>query len=136
MCRLAGQPRSTQRYRARGRFDEEQLRGRIVALALDYGAYGYRMLAGLLRGEGLLVNHKRVERIWRQEGLKVPKRQPKRGRLWLNEGSCIRLRPQHPAASARSVPHRVAYHPALPSSVSWVLSFGPETLISSGLFLG
>jgi len=96
VCRLAGQPRSTQRYRARGRFDEEQLRGRIVALALDYGAYGYRMLAGLLRGEGLLVNHKRVERIWRQEGLKVPRRQPKRRRLWSNDGSCVRLRAQRP----------------------------------------
>ena len=41
------------------------------------------------------MNHKRVERIWRQEGLKVPRRQPKRGRLWLNDGSCIRLRPLH-----------------------------------------
>jgi putative transposase len=96
VCRLAGQPRSTQRYRARGHLDEEQLRQRIVALALDYGAYGYRMLAGLLRGEGLLVNHKRVERIWRQEGLKVPRRQPKRRRLWLNDGSCVRLRAQRP----------------------------------------
>ena len=45
--------------------------------------------------EGWEVNHKRVERIWRQEGLKVPRRQPKRGRLWLNDGSCIRLRPLH-----------------------------------------
>jgi putative transposase len=41
------------------------------------------------------VNHKRVERLWRQEGLKVPGRQPKRGRLWLNDGSCIRLRPEY-----------------------------------------
>ena len=41
------------------------------------------------------MNHKRVERIWRQEGLKVPKKQPKRGRLWLNDGSCVRLRPMH-----------------------------------------
>ena len=41
------------------------------------------------------MNHKRVERIWRKEGLKVPKKQPKRGRLWLNDGSCIRLRPEH-----------------------------------------
>ena len=47
----------------------------------------------MLRIEGWGVNHKRVERIWRQEGLKVPERQPKRGRLWLNDGSCIRLRP-------------------------------------------
>jgi transposase InsO family protein len=47
----------------------------------------------MLRAEGWQVNHKRVERIWRQEGLKVPKKQPKRGRLYLNDGSCIRLRP-------------------------------------------
>jgi putative transposase len=49
----------------------------------------------MLRQEGWQVNHKRVERIWRSEGLKVPKKQPKRGRLWLNDGSCIRLRPEH-----------------------------------------
>ena len=49
----------------------------------------------MLRADGWGVNHKRVERIWRQEGLKVPARQPKRGRLWLNDGSCIRLRPEH-----------------------------------------
>jgi transposase InsO family protein len=42
------------------------------------------------------VNDKRVERIWRREGLKVPARQPKRGRLWLTDGSCIRLRAEHP----------------------------------------
>jgi len=48
-----------------------------------------------MRQEGWRVNHKRVERIWRQEGLKVPQKQPKRGRLWLADGSCIRLRPQH-----------------------------------------
>jgi transposase InsO family protein len=52
------------------------------------------MITGLLRNEGWRVNHKRVERIWRQEGLKVPKKQPKRKRLWLNDGSCIRLRPE------------------------------------------
>ena len=49
----------------------------------------------MLRNEGWKVNHKRIERLWRQEGLKVPHRQPKRGRLWLNDGSCIRLRPAH-----------------------------------------
>jgi putative transposase len=66
---------------------------RIVDLASQYGRYGYRRITALLRNEGWRVNHKRVERIWRREGLKVPKRQPKRGRLWLNDGSCIRLRP-------------------------------------------
>ncbi len=67
---------------------------RIIALATRYGRYGYRRITGLLKGEGWRVNHKRVERIWRQEGLKVPQKQPKRGRLWLNDGSCIRLRPE------------------------------------------
>ena len=60
------------------------------------GRYGYRRVTALLRGEGWHVNHKRVERIWRREGLKVPVKQPKRGRLWLNDGSCIRLRPSWP----------------------------------------
>ena len=60
-----------------------------------YGRYGYRRITALLRNEGWRVNHKRVWRIWRQAGLKVPQRQPKRGRLWLNEGSCVRLRPEH-----------------------------------------
>jgi putative transposase len=68
---------------------------RIIALATRYGRYGYRRITALLNQEGWQVNHKRVERIWRREGLKVPKRQPKRGRLWLNDGSCIRLRPEY-----------------------------------------
>jgi len=67
---------------------------RIVTLASQYGRYGYRRITALLKNEGWKVNHKRVERIWRREGLKVPQKQPKRGRLWLNDGSCIRLRPQ------------------------------------------
>jgi transposase InsO family protein len=50
----------------------------------------------MLRNEGWRVNHKRVERIWRREGLKVPKKQPKRSRLWLNDGSCVRLRANYP----------------------------------------
>ena len=68
---------------------------RIVWLACEYGRYGYRRITGLLHWEGWRVDHKRVERIWREEGLKVPKKQPKRRRLWLNDGSCIRLRPTH-----------------------------------------
>ena len=66
----------------------------ITDLATRYGRYGYRRITAMLRREGWLVNHKRVERVWRREGLKVPQKQPKRGRLWLNNGSCIRLRPQ------------------------------------------
>jgi transposase InsO family protein len=68
---------------------------RIVWLACEYGRYGYRRITALLHWEGWRVNHKRVERIWRQEGLKVPAKQPKRRRLWLGDGSCIRLRPTH-----------------------------------------
>jgi len=67
----------------------------ITSLAAKYGRYGYRRITAMLRKDGWRVNHKRVERIWRQEGLKVPQRQPKRGRLWLDDGSCIRLRPEH-----------------------------------------
>jgi transposase InsO family protein len=92
---VVGQVRSTQRYIRRITYDEEPLTARIIELATQYGRYGYRMITGLLRNEGWKVNHKRVERIWRREGLKVPKKQPKRKRLWLNDGSCIRLRPQY-----------------------------------------
>ena len=67
----------------------------IAELAVKYGRYGYRRITALLNQRGWHVNHKRVERIWRREGLKVPQKQPKRGRLWLNDGSCIRLRPLH-----------------------------------------
>ena len=93
-CRVIGQARSTQRRALRAREDEERLTSEIVELASKYGRYGYRTILGLLRMSGWQVNHKRVERIWRLEGLKVPRKQPKRGRLWLNDGSCIRLRPQ------------------------------------------
>ncbi len=94
-CRVLSQPRSTQRAKPHVPDDEPRLVTRMVELAEQYGRYGYRMITGLLHEEGWRVNHKRVERLWRQEGLKVPKKQPKRARLWLNDGSCIRLRPQH-----------------------------------------
>jgi len=94
-CRVLSQARATQRHVPHIASDEGGLRTRIVELATRYGRYGYRRITALLIEEGWRVNHKRVERIWKQEGLKVPKRQPKRGRLWLNDGSCIRLRPQH-----------------------------------------
>ncbi len=80
----------------RGRPDEDALTADIIALASQYGRYGYRRIAALLRDAGWAVNVKRVERIWRREGLKVPHKQPKKGRLWLNDGSCIRLRPERP----------------------------------------
>lgn len=94
---MLGQHRSTQRRIPHGRDDEEKLIADIVELVRQYGRYGYRKIAVLLRSTaGWVVNDKRVERIWRREGLKVPARQPKRGRLWLGDGSCIRLRAERP----------------------------------------
>jgi transposase InsO family protein len=95
-CKVLDHSRSTQRRTLSPPCDEEQLTVDIVALATRYGRYGYRRITVMLRQEeGWQVNHKRVERIWRKEGLKVPQKQPKRKRLWLNDGSCIRLRPEH-----------------------------------------
>jgi putative transposase len=95
-CRVLGQHRSTQRKPPSAPGDEAALTADIVELARRYGRYGYRRVTALLRDAGWAVNRKRVERIWRREGLKVPAKQPKRGRLWLNGGSCVRLRPEHP----------------------------------------
>ena len=95
-CRTLGQHRSTQRKVPRGRADEERLREDIIELARQYGRYGYRIVTGLLNQAGWHVNHKRVERIWKREGLKVPPKQRKKARLWLNDGSCVRLRPERP----------------------------------------
>jgi putative transposase len=94
-CQVLGQPRSTQRRDAHVPDGEPALVRRMVALATEYGRYGYRRVTALLRAEGFAVNHKRVERLWRREGLKVPAKQPKRRRLWLADGSCVRLRPAH-----------------------------------------
>jgi transposase InsO family protein len=95
-CAVVGQPRATQRRALKVRDDEAMLTDAIVRLSKQYGRYGYRRVRQLLVDEGWRVSVKRVFRIWRREGLKVPKKQPKRGRLWLNDGSCIRLRPERP----------------------------------------
>ena len=95
VCRALGVARSVVRYVPEPRADETALRQSIIALAAQYGRYGYRRVTGLLCLQGWQVGHTRVERIWRQEGLKVPQKQPKRARLWLGDGSCIRLRPKH-----------------------------------------
>jgi transposase InsO family protein len=94
---VLGQARATQRLRPLISGEESRLVTDITSLATKYGRYGYRRITAVLNNsdKGWQVNHKRVERIWRQEGLKVPQKQPKRGRLWLNDGSCIRLRPEH-----------------------------------------
>jgi putative transposase len=94
---VLGQHRSTQRRIPTGPDDEERLTADIIELARQYGRYGYRKIAELLRTTaGWVVNDKRVERIWRREGLKVPAKQPKRSRLWLADGSCLRLRAERP----------------------------------------
>ena len=93
---MLGQARATQQREVSFLPEEQRLTADIIALATQYGRYGYRRITALLNSQKhWKVNHKRVERIWRKEGLKVPQKQPKRGRLWLNDGSCIRLRPEH-----------------------------------------
>jgi transposase InsO family protein len=95
-CRLVGQWRATQRYQPTQRTDEDALTEAITQLASEYGRYGYRRITALLQEAGWHVGKDRVERIWRREGLKVPQKQRPRGRLWFNDGSCIRLRPERP----------------------------------------
>jgi transposase InsO family protein len=95
-CRVIGQCRATQHYIPHRLDDEDALRQRIVELARASGRYGSLRITALLREEGWRVNHQRVERIWREEGLKVPQKQPKRARLWLADGSCLRRRPAYP----------------------------------------
>ena len=92
-CWLLGQWRGTQRYEPMHRTDEDALTRAILALASKYGRYGYRRIAVELRQAGWHVGKDRVQRIWRREGLKVPQKQRPRGRLWRNDGSCVRLRP-------------------------------------------
>jgi len=87
--------RTAYRYKAIKRDDEYEIRAKIIDKARDYGRTGYRQVTNMLRNEGLKVNHKRVDRIWREEGLKRPQKQTKRRRLWLNDGSCVRLRAEH-----------------------------------------
>lgn len=94
-CKSLGLNRSSIRYVHKKAEDEEALRADIIRLASKYGRYGYRKIAALLRTEGWFVNDKRIERIWREEGLKVPSKQVKKARLYFNNGSCIRLRPLH-----------------------------------------
>lgn len=87
--------RSTFNYNPKPNEFNEIVREKIISLAKEYGRYGYRRITVLLNNDGFHVNHKKVQRIWREEGLKVPGKQPKRSRLWLNDGSCIRLKPEH-----------------------------------------
>ena len=94
-CRAIGQIRSSSRYVPRPDPFRERLCERIIALAKEYGRYGYRTVTDMLRLEGWNVGKDRVYTIWRHEGLKVPTKQPKRARLWRADGSCLRLRPAY-----------------------------------------
>jgi putative transposase len=94
-CRALSVCRSSVRYTIVRRHDEDWITTKIIEYACNYGRYGYRRITALLCREGISINHKRVERIWREQGLKVPYKQPKKRRLWLNDGSCVRLRPEY-----------------------------------------
>jgi len=94
-CRAIGQFRSSYRYVPQPHPDRERLRERILALAKAYGRYGYRTVTDLVRREGWDVGRDGVYTIWREEGLQVPSKQPKRARLWRADGSCLRLRPAY-----------------------------------------
>jgi len=95
-CALVGLSRTAWRYQPLVRDDEAPFRAEVIRLACTYGRYGYRMIAGLMRNAGWqLATQDRVRRIWQEEGLKVPDKQHPRGHLWLNDGSCLRLRPEH-----------------------------------------
>jgi len=95
-CRALKVNRNSYRYEAIKLADEDEIRQEIIEKACNYGRVGYRKVTGILRNSGIKINHKRVERIWREEGLKLPQKQPKKKRLWLNDGSCVRLRPERP----------------------------------------
>jgi putative transposase len=95
-CRILQQSRGTQRYQPEHWADEDALTRDIITLASEYGRYGYRRITALLQARGWHVGKDRVQRIWKREGLKVPAKQHPRARLWLNDGSCIRLRPERP----------------------------------------
>ena len=94
-CRVLNVNRTAYRYEPVKLSDEDAVRKEIIELACNYGRAGYRTVADLMRNSGRQINHKRVERIWREEGLKVPQKQKRRARLWLTEGNCVRLRPTH-----------------------------------------
>ncbi len=93
ICRALGIHRSSLRYEPEPRADEAPLTQAVLRLASQYGRYGYRRITALLHAEGWRVSRSCVERLWKREGLRVPQKQPRRRRLWLAEGSCLRLRP-------------------------------------------
>lgn len=95
-CKTLGQPRSTQRYQASEKEDEQRLVDRILDLVREFPRYGYRMITRLLRQEGWQVNFKRIYRIWKREGLKVPVKKTKKRRLGDRSGGIRRRRAERP----------------------------------------
>ena len=95
-CEVVGQPRSTQRYEPKEAEDEKPLVRRMKELSAQHPRYGYRRVWALLRREKFVVNRKRVHRLWRREGLRVPGKQRKRRRLGQGNNSCTRRRAEHP----------------------------------------
>ena len=94
-CQVMGVSRSSLHYKPSSQ-DDDALRLDLIRLAKQYGRYGYRKIGELLRAEGWRVNHKKVERLWREEGLQIPQRHKKRKRLYHHDASVIRLRPKYP----------------------------------------
>ena len=95
ICRILHLNRRTAHYVPVKATQEEPLVSLIIELACNYGRYGYRRIYALLQRNQIFIGLYRMKRIWREQGLKVPKKQPKKRRLWLNDGSCIRLRPEY-----------------------------------------
>lgn len=96
-CKLVRRSRSAYRYLSLPRSDEDPMRADVVRLACAYGGYGYRTITAMMRNSGSVrVTTSKVARIWWQEGLKISQKQPPRGRLWLNDGSCMHLSVTHP----------------------------------------
>jgi putative transposase len=94
-CRVLKVNRTAWRYAPIRLPDEDEVRAEVIEKASNYGRVGYRMVTHMMRNEGRKINHKRVERIWREEGLKLPYKQQKKRRLFLNDGSCVRLRSEY-----------------------------------------
>lgn len=94
-CKVISIHRATKRYESKEDPINKVITPKVIEYASLYGRYGYKRVTALIKRDGFKVNHKRVYRIWRKEGLKVPSKQPKRARLWFNDGSCIRKRAEY-----------------------------------------
>ncbi|WP_066050581.1 MULTISPECIES: IS3 family transposase [Anaerotignum] len=94
-CRTLNVHRNSIRYQPVVRDDEEELVKEIIELATNFGRKGYRMVTDILRNRGYKISYKKVARIWQREGLKRPKKQTKKRRIFGSDGNCVRLRAMH-----------------------------------------